>query len=281
MDYKSKFKIGDLVVVKKIPNEVWKIDTIHYGVVNFYYIINTMSNLPYFCAEFELEHAEMGSDRNSKFKVGDLVVDKTMPDAVFKVEEINYGKMNGYTVSDLQNGTLFYFLEIELEHAEPSKPELKLIGSKFKPGDIVMVDGYIGQFKVIECTGYEPMVEDVIYKLINIHTGEEVFGAEWDMKFFGKKNEIINIKLNVETGYIEQLPKKQPQPKKTPKHRTLEAGIISKLEYNRFLVEKGKQMIDDYLDLFSNFGDEKYLRRIKRINNFINKIPVRAFQIED
>lgn len=216
MDYKSKFKVGDLVVVKKIPNEVWKVDTIHYGVVNFYIVINTKTSLPYFCAEFEIELAE----------------------------------------------------------------ELKLIGSKFKPGGIVTVDGYIGQFEVIECNGYEPMVEDIVYRLINIHTGEEVFGAELDMKLFGKKNE-IHVKLNVETGYIKQLPKKKPQPNKPPRHRTLESGIIAKLEHNKHLVEKGKQMIDDYLNLYSNFGDEKYLRRIKRISNFINKIPVRAFQIDN
>jgi hypothetical protein len=165
--------------------------------------------------------------------------------------------------------------EIESRIVEESKK------FKFELGDVVKVSGYDSLFVV---TGYDYAVDGYIvvqYLLEDI--SDECIAFEEDM-VKAELDEIIDYEdsgiIPKEVEPTDKKLKSDSENYKRP-HRSREKKTIAKLELNRAFIEELKRQQDWYLDMYNFTGDQKYLRRVKRLQGWIEKIPTRAYQIKE
>lgn len=122
-----------------------------------------------------------------------------------------------------------------------NEDELQELKPKFKPGDLVKVVNYEGVYKVIESEEFDLGLQDYMYWLMNTKTKKFVYGAEEDMSYFF------------------------PRKPKPSRH--------NKKEYYKYLREETMKRIDEKLDLYNDYGDQRFLDKAKRLGRFLLKIP--------
>jgi hypothetical protein len=122
-----------------------------------------------------------------------------------------------------------------------NEDELQELKPKFKPGDLVKVVNYEGVYKVIESEEFDLGLQDYMYWLMNTKTKKFVYGAEEDMSYFF------------------------PRKPKPSRH--------NKKEYYKYLREETMTRIDEKLDLYNDYGDQRFLDKAKRLGRFLLKIP--------
>lgn len=183
-----------------------------------------------------------------KFTVGDKVIFLLKPEIQFEVierKEIHVGIFMYHIIAPKNKSHEHWVIEFELMTWVPPLPK-----RKFKKGDLVTVKGY--ENKIYEVTEY---LDAGLYEVVNIKEGYEMLAATEDM-----------VKID-DTELDKHI------------HINQEKRTLQKLEENKKKIAKLKGWNNSYFELYLFTKDEKYLRRIKKINKLIEKIPTRAFQI--
>jgi hypothetical protein len=122
-----------------------------------------------------------------------------------------------------------------------NESELQELKPKFKPGDLVKVVNYDGVYKVVKSEEFDLGLQDYMYWLVNTKTKKFVYGAEEDMSYFF------------------------PRKPKPSRH--------NKTKYLKYLREETMKRIDEKLDLYNYYGDQRFLEKAKRLGRFLLKIP--------
>jgi hypothetical protein len=202
-----------------------------------------------------------------KFKVGDEVIHYSAPKDVLTVKAIDFHAGHGvhiYLVESLQTGEVDWVPEYELAYSDPTKNHR----NKFKPGDIVTVNGYPGYWEVLS------FLHDDVYEVVeaNKNIAEMMYAVEEDMTLVEKP------------GPVEFQPKVGPKIQQktfttTKAHQKAEMDVLSRLDYNRQVAQRLKEWQDWFLDLYNLTNDPRYLRRVKRVQGWIEKVPTRAYKV--
>ena len=170
---------------------------------------------------------------NPKFEPGDIVKRTGYEDDIYMVEHC----------LDYNFRIHYRIMSLKTQQrALCAENELQELKPEFKPGDYVTVENYKDVYKVVEPGEFDFAVNDYMYWLINLRTYKFMFGAEEDMTYF--------------------FPRK-PRPSR---HH-------DKCKYYKYLKEQTRIRIDEKLDLYNKFGDQRFLNKAKRLGRFLIKIP--------
>lgn len=208
-------------------------------------------------------------------------------DAVFVVRKIEGD--NAYIIN-ISNGKEIMFPVSNLEHETDEEKVEKAINPElvdtindklgFEIDDLVTIKGYSSIFII---TGHnKDKTEFKVKQYLLEEITDEIIAFPEDMEIA----DIEEIEAYENQSFImsEFKPFDQLLPKVNnhldTKEKQSEKYILSKLEHNRKIVSKLKEWQDWFFDAYSFTKDEKYIRRIKRVQGWINKIPTRAYQIK-
>jgi len=301
--FNPKFRLGEKVVVG---------DGILTGTISD--IIYNSSGFQYMLAEYpdifnedELTSLEEKEDivtidlddNDDEIKRLDFVKAKGT-DAVFVVRKIEGD--NAYIIN-ISNGKEIMFPVSKLEHETDEEKVEKAINPElvdtidkklgFEIGDLVKVKGYTSIFTITGCNKDKTEFKVKPYFMEEI-AGEMVAFPE-DMELADEEDiEEYEQHLNTEhefkpvdlTFFIQEFKPVDMKLVDFKKHgdkfqfRSKEKEILNKLEHNRQVIAKLKEWQDWFFEAYSFTKDEKYIRRIKRVQGWINKIPTRAYQIK-
>lgn len=285
MKRKPKYQIGDVVSTKD-GILFGKVSEVLKGEYGFKYLIEG-----YDVSLYEEQLVAMDKKIETNYEIRDVVKHRHMEvKDWFVITDVNRIK-GTVTMVSVVNGEEYEHVPFtwiqpveSYEEAEEMKkhtnPDVtnKLDSELgFLVDDLVVVNGYHSVFTVLDIDEEDDEKYYVSqYGMEDI--ADEMVAYREDMRH-ASTDEIIQYE---EFGIIKA--EFSPTDKKMGDmytHRNKEKKFIDRLNENRYIVEELKKWQDWFLDLYNYTGDEKYIRRIKRVQGWVNKVPVRAYQIKE
>lgn len=218
-------------------------------------------------------------------------------DALFIVKKVEGD--NAYLINIRHgNEIMFPVAELELETDEDKikeavNPELiDTINDKlgFEIDDLVTIKGYSSIFTIVghnedktEFVVKQYMMEEIADEMVAFPEDMELADEE-DVEEYEQQSIIAREFEHNMTFIMKEFKPTDilgiPGNQGKSKFRSKEKEILNKLEHNRQVIAKLKEWQDWFFEAYSFTKDEKYIRRIKRVQGWINKIPTRAYQIK-
>lgn len=151
----------------------------------------------------------------------------------------------------------------------------------FEVGDLVKVNGYSSIFTIIDHN--ESKTEFKVKQYLLEEVAPELVAYPEDMTLADieeiEEYEQMAI-VPMEFKPFDRVLGTKKENKKKSNFRNKEIDVLKKLEHNRKILERLKLWQDWFFEAYQLTGDKKYIRRIKRVQKWINKIPTRAYQIK-
>ena len=291
--FNPKFRLGEKVVVGDglitgtISDIIYNSNGFQYMLAEYPDIFNE-NELTSLEEKEDIVTIDLGDndDEDSGIERFDIVRVKGT-DAIFVVRKVE-GK-NAFIIN-VRNGNEIMFPLDKLEKVtsidkieETINPEMiDIINEKlsFEIDDLVKVKGYKSIFTIVDHN--EDKTEFKVKQYLLEEITDEIIAFPEDMEIA----DIEEVEAYENQSFImsEFKPFDQLLPEVNnhldTKEKQSEKHILSKLEHNRKIVSKLKEWQDWFFEAYSFTKDEKYIRRIKRVQGWINKIPTRAYQIK-
>lgn len=225
---------------------------------------------------------------NPKFKPGDMVVVGEGL-LVGTISAIIYDR-NGIKYKIEEHPVMFEEYELTpLDNTDIVTIDLNDYDG-FEIGDLVTIKGYSSIFTIVghnedktEFVVKQYMMEEIADEMVAFPEDMELADEE-DVEEYEQQSIIARefehnmtfIMKEFEPTDILGIPGKQGK----SKFRSKEKEILTKLEHNRKVVSTLKEWQDWFYEMYLFTNDEKYIRRIKRVQGWMSKIPTRAYQIK-
>lgn len=287
--FNPKFRLGEKVVVGDglitgtISDIIYNSNGFQYMLAEYPDIFNE-NELTSLEEKEDIVTIDLGDndDEDSGIERFDIVRTKGT-DAIFVVRKVE--GQNAFIIN-VRNGNEIMFPLDKLEKVTSIvtiNPEMiDIINEKlgFEIDDLVKVKGYKSIFTIVDHN--EDKTEFKVKQYLLEEITDEIIAFPEDMEIA----DIEEIEAYENQSFImsEFKPFDQLLPKVNnhlgSKEKQREKHILSKLEHNRKIVSKLKEWQDWFFEAYSFTKDEKYIRRIKRVQGWINKIPTRAYQIK-
>lgn len=295
---REKVVVGDGLITGTISDIIYNSNGFQYMLAEYPDIFNEneLTSLEEKKDIVTIDLDDNDDDEDSGIERFDIVRTKGT-DAIFVVRKVE--GQNAFIIN-VRNGNeiMFPVAELELETDEDKikeavNPELiDTINDKlgFEIDDLVTIKGYSSIFTIVghnedktEFVVKQYMMEEIADEMVAFPEDMELADEE-DVEEYEQQSIIARefehnmtfIMKEFKPTDILGIPGKQGK----SKFHSKEKEILNKLEHNRQVIAKLKEWQDWFFEAYSFTKDEKYIRRIKRVQGWINKIPTRAYQIK-